>query len=264
MLGLLTGTLKGLPDLRRYFQLMGGLARAHGVRPIGYPEIFALPAGLMINYTAAILQPGARRLARHVCFVGPSIAARAAEPEFPFDLLDDRPLVYVSLGTVNNRNPAFFRAAIAAYRQAPWQVVMSTGRDVDQAALGEIPGNIIVRAQVPQLALLKRAALFVNHAGMNSVQEALCHGVPLVTVPQSPEQAVIARRVAKLGAGVMLADSRLTPQKLREATERVLAGERYRRTARRLGDEIGEAGGYRRAAAEILAAVGGGTRARQA
>lgn len=258
MFGLLAGTLRGLPDLRRYFKLMGGLARQHGLRPIGYPEIFALPADLMINYTAAVLQPGARRLGRRIRFVGPSIGSRAAEPQFPFDLLDDRPLVYVSLGTVNNRNPAFFRAAIAAYRQAPLQVVMSIGRNIDQAALGEIPANVIVREKVPQLALLERAAVFVNHAGMNSVQEALCRGVPLITVPQSPEQAVIAKRVARLGAGVMLAGNGLTPGKLRSATERVLAEENYPATARRLSGAICQAGGYRRAAADILAAVSGG------
>jgi MGT family glycosyltransferase len=263
MFGLLAGTLKGLPDLRRYFRVMAGLAREHDVRPIGYPEIFALPGNLVINYTSALLQPGSRRLAARVSFVGPSIGKRAAEPDFPFGALDGRPLVYVSLGTVNNGNPAFFRAGIAAYQQMNCQVVMSVGQHVNAADLGEIPGNIIVRPQVPQLALLERAAVFVNHAGMNSVQEALCNGVPLITVPQSPEQAVIARQVARLGAAAMLTRTRVTPQRLRAVTERVLAEERYRRSAQRLGDEIKEAGGYRRAAREILAVTRNSRKERQ-
>ena len=36
---------------------------------------------------------------------------------------------------------------------------------------------------------------------MNSVSEGLALGVPLFLYPQSPEQGIIAARVAELGAG---------------------------------------------------------------
>ena len=58
-----------------------------------------------------------------------------------------------------------------------YRVVMSVGSRIDIASLGTIPGNFIVKAFVPQLQLLQRAALFITHGGMNSVNEGLCAGV---------------------------------------------------------------------------------------
>ena len=255
MFSLVAGTLRGLPQLRRYFATMGSIRREHRVPTPGYPEVFALPADLVINYTSALFQPGAQRMAGRVLFVGPSIGPRADDPEFPFDALDDRPFVYVSLGTVNNLHPEFFRTCIAAYRGSPYRIVMSVGEHLSVTDLGPIPANFIVRPQVPQLAVLERAAVFVNHAGMNSVQEGLVHGVPLIAVPQSPEQTTIARRLVRLEAGAMLTMRQMTSDRLLNLTEQVLTSDRYRHGAARLRDEIQAAGGYRRAAQEILAAV---------
>jgi MGT family glycosyltransferase len=132
---------------------------------------------------------------------------------------------------------------------------MSVGEHLSVTDLGPIPANFIVRPQVPQLAVLERAAVFVNHAGMNSVQEGLVHGVPLIAVPQSPEQTTIARRLVRLEAGAMLTMRQMTSDRLLNVTKQVLTGDRYRQGAARLRDEIQAAGGYRRAAQEILAAV---------
>jgi UDP:flavonoid glycosyltransferase YjiC (YdhE family) len=57
--------------------------------------------------------------------------------------------------------------------------------------------------------------VFLTHAGMNSVMESLYHGVPLVAVPQIPEQRAVAARAAELGLGVML--DAPTPDDLRAA-----------------------------------------------
>lgn len=47
--------------------------------------------------------------------------------------------------------------------------------------------------------MLARAALFVTHGGMNSADEALHAGVPMLVVPQGADQPVIARRVVEPG-----------------------------------------------------------------
>ncbi len=48
----------------------------------------------------------------------------------------------------------------------------------------------------PQLAVLKQADVFVTHGGMNSVSEALVHGVPMVVVPFISDQLTNAQRIA--------------------------------------------------------------------
>ncbi len=52
------------------------------------------------------------------------------------------------------------------------------GRQVDPAALGPIPDNVLLSAYTPQLDFLQRAHVFVAHGGVNSVMESLYYGVP--------------------------------------------------------------------------------------
>lgn len=59
---------------------------------------------------------------------------------------------------------------------------------------------------MPQVDILRRADAFVTHGGMNSISEGLYCEVPLVVVPQQIEQALNGRRVAEVGAGILLGD----------------------------------------------------------
>jgi MGT family glycosyltransferase len=71
----------------------------------------------------------------------------------------------------------------------------------------------------PQLAVLREASAFLTHSGMNSTMEALYYGVPMLTFPQMPEQAVNADRVAVLGLGQPLDPQAVTAEALCSAVE---------------------------------------------
>lgn len=107
-----------------------------------------------------------------------------------------------------------------AFAGTEWHVVMSLGR-TDPALLGELPPNVEALPSVPQQAVLGHATVFVSHAGMNSIMEAVSRDVPLVTLPQVPEQALNARRVRELGLGEVLDSEALTPELVRETVLRV-------------------------------------------
>src|ERR1035438_4116886 len=110
---------------------------------------------------------------------------------------------------------------------SPWQVVLSTGGNSLAGDLWPAPGNFIVRSFVPQIEILRRSAAFVTHGGMNSVQEALYYGVPLVMAPQAADQFWISARAAQLGAAVVLDPSRMKAGDIRASVAKVLSGERY-------------------------------------
>jgi MGT family glycosyltransferase len=133
------------------------------------------------------------------------------------------------------------------------------GRAINIGDLGPVPRNFLVQAFVPQLDLLQKVDLFITHGGMNSVNEALYYGVPLIIVPRQIEQALNGRQVARHGAGVVLADSppygRLDPGLLRRTVDRIFADPAYRDNAGRLSRSFHEAGGYERAASVILSAL---------
>lgn len=85
---------------------------------------------------------------------------------------------------------------------------------------------------------------------MNSVQEALYHGVPMVMVPQAADQFWIAARTAELGAGVVL-EPEMRPGAIRASVEQLLTSAGYAAAAARIGASLRAAGGPAKAAAEI-------------
>jgi MGT family glycosyltransferase len=101
--------------------------------------------------------------------------------------------------------------------------------------------------------VLRRADVFVSHAGMNSTMEALYHAVPLVTVPQMPEQEANARRVEELGLGCRLDPHELTPERLRALVDEVAADEEIRANLAAMHTAIRKAGGSVAAADAIEA-----------
>ena len=88
--------------------------------------------------------------------------------------------------------------------------------------LSDLPDNIIIRQSVPQQILLKQVDLFITHAGMNSVNEAICHGVPMFMLPHQFEQKMIARRVEKMGIGRAMNIKKLTPETLYETVKKMI------------------------------------------
>ncbi|MEW9519636.1 macrolide family glycosyltransferase [Streptomyces tubercidicus] len=179
-------------------------------------------------------------------FIGPSLGEREhAEPWSPAD--PDAPVLFISLGTVFNDRPEFFRTCIEAFGDGPYQVAMAIG-DLDRAALGEIPPTFDVRPFFPQPAVLRHADAFISHAGMNSTMEALYYGVGLITVPQMPEQATNAGRAQELGLGVQLDTATVTAESLRTAVARVTSDATIRTNLDRMRKMTRDSGGAVRGA----------------
>ena len=181
-------------------------------------------------------------------YVGPLRGGALRPVEFPWDRLDGRPLVYASLGTLQNTREPLFRTFAEACRGLDVQLVISHGGGLSEQEAAGLPGNPLVVSYAPQVDLLARAALTITHAGLNTVLDSMANGVPVVAVPITYEQPAIARRVEWAGAGRVIGLNRLTPSRLREAARAVLEQPGYRAAARRLADATRSAGGTRRAA----------------
>ena len=132
-----------------------------------------------IVYTSRLFQPMTETFGDRFAFVGPSL------PQVPpRKHRGDRPLVYISLGTVMHRRPGFYRACFRALGGRDLDVVLSVGEATDPAALGPAPGNFRVERRVDQLAVLAEADAFLTHCGMNSANEAIFCQVPTILFPQ--------------------------------------------------------------------------------
>jgi MGT family glycosyltransferase len=156
------------------------------------------------------------------------------------------------MGTVFNRDEAFYRACFNAFRGAEFQVILALGANVSPATLGEPPQNFIVQPHVPQLEVLRRVRAFVAHGGMNSVSESLHNSVPVLVVPQVSEQMMVGKRTEQLGAGRVLMPKDATPERLRAGVEMLLRNGSYRDAAARIGESFRSSGGPARGAEAIV------------
>jgi MGT family glycosyltransferase len=167
---------------------------------------------------------------------------------FPWEKLNGRPLVYASLGTMQNGSESIFRTIAEASAVLPVQLVISLGGGLSPERLGELPGSPIVVSYAPQLELVKKAAVVITHAGLNTVLESLAEGVPLVCIPLGNDQPGVAARVAARRAGVVVPRRQLNVRRLWSALASVLGEPVYRESAAKLRDAISKSDALNRAA----------------
>jgi MGT family glycosyltransferase len=184
-------------------------------------------------------------------FTGPWHAVgNSSDVPFPWERLDGRPLVYASLGTLQNRVVDMFATIAAAVAPLDAQLVISLGSaDQDVAAVAaRCPRGTLVVPVAPQLRLLERATLAITHAGLNTALESLARGVPMVAIPITNDQPGVARRMEWLGLAEVVLPRQLTASRLRRAIELVLGDPGYRERARARAAEIASLDGVGRAA----------------
>ena len=169
----------------------------------------------------------------HFHYAGPFHDDKGREPvPFPWGQLTGKPLIYASLGTLVNGLEEVYKHILKAVGPLEdVQVVLSVGKNINPENLGPIPSNAIVVRSAPQIELLKRAALCITHAGLNTVLESLAQGVPMVAIPIAYDQPGTAARIAYHGVGELVELDELTTEGLRGLIEKVLQDPSYRERA---------------------------------
>ncbi len=240
----MTNMLLSMPKINRELKRL---------RDVGYPIKSILDILQNDNqtntivYTSPEFQPCADTFSDRYAFVGPSIRP----PSFRIKKEKSR-LVYISMGTVNNNLPKFYRNCISALGGTDIQVIMSVGSCLDTRKLGSLPENISIFESVDQIAVLSAADAFLSHCGMNSVSESLYYQVPLIMHPLTSEQKGVAARTAQLGAGLLL--KKESPAQIRRAVDYMLSNPSYRKNAAKISDSFKRCGGAKSAADKILKA----------
>lgn len=224
-------------------------ATEHGIT-LTPKELYDVPAGLNLAFYPREFQPHGDTFDERFAFVGPQLGGRGRrDHRAPSN--SDTPLLYVAFGSYFTDQTAFYRTCVEAFGSGAWQLAMSIGR-VDRAELGQLPPTVDVRPTFPQVEVLRRSHVFVSHAGMNSTMESLYFGVPLITVPQIPEQRANADRITDLGLGAQLDTTGLTADTLRATVEDVAADADIRTRVEAMSTAARAAGGTERAADELL------------
>ncbi|KAJ2940642.1 hypothetical protein O0L34_g14750 [Tuta absoluta] len=162
------------------------------------------------------------------------------QKELPKDLKDyldssKNGVIYMSFGT--NTDPTLLPADVISkfvkvFCELPYDVLWKWNAD-------ELPGkcaNIRTQKWFPQPDLLKHSNIkaFVTQGGIQSTDEAITAGVPLVGIPMLGDQWYNVEKYVHLKIGVKLDMETLTEEKFKNAITTVINDESFRRNIKQL------------------------------
>jgi MGT family glycosyltransferase len=220
---------------------------------IRYPDDTLSPLAQICQQPAEFDFPR-YRLPKQFHYTGYFVRSHHKSIPFPYERLDNHPLIYASLGTLQNKNLEVFQAIAGACDGIEAQLVISLGSNNSILDLSQLPGNPIVVSYAPQLELLKRASLTITHGGLNTVLESLSCGVPMVAIPIANDQLGVGARLKWTGAAEVLSLANLTEARLKKAVAQVWSKSSYRDRAIELKQAMSHSGGVVKAA-EIVEQV---------
>ncbi|GAB3264151.1 glycosyltransferase [Nocardioides dilutus] len=165
------------------------------------------------------------------CPVRPVRPALALEPD-----PRDPPLVYVTMGTVQNR-ALDLGPLVRAVAALPVEVLVAVGHDGD-TDLGEQPPHVRTERWVDQTQVLATASAVVSHGGSGTFLGALAQGVPQLCLPQAADQFRNAEGGAATGAALALMPPQVTPEAVADAVAMMLEDPTTRRSAERVAAEV--------------------------
>ena len=143
----------------------------------------------------------------------------------------NKKLILCSLGTHSGSyrwSANFFQKMIRlSFLHSEWQVVLHVGDSQCNLEPEAIPNNCYVSTRIPQITLLKKADLMITHGGMQSVNECIATGVPMIVFPCERDQPGNAARIVYHGLGLKCDIARTTPDKIKKMIQEILADPKY-------------------------------------
>ena len=243
------GSLIGSSLLRAAGEAVAPHWRARGLEPHPVAGLFRY---LYVDTCPPSLQSPEIAAVAAVQRLRPAAAERPdVDPPDWLDGLDAAAVVYLTMGTVWNRNLDVFRTVIEAVGDEDLALIVTVGRNTDPASLGPTPDDVHVHQYIPQGVLLPRCDAVITHGGSGTILGALAFGVPLLLLPQGADQYANAERIVSVGAGLQLLKDEVSVGAVRDSVRAVLDHASYRRAAERIRTEIHEMPDAREAVTRI-------------
>lgn len=175
-------------------------------------------------------------------FIGPNIQR---DNDFSIDMnLDnyENPIIYISGGTVQSANK-LIQKCIGAFSNEKVEIIISLGRRSKKIKKRSISNNIHIYDFVPQIEILKKASLFITHAGMGSTNEALYFGVPMLASPVTSDQPIVADQIEHLNLGKKIDINTISSTELKKVAFYVMKNKQILLACNKISEKMKKAGG---------------------
>lgn len=170
-------------------------------------------------------------LPSHHSYLGPVIwSPPLPPPDWWGALRDDRPIVYVTLGS--SGQGALLAQVLRVLAPLPVTVLAATAGNVELASLSP---NSYIAPFLPGEAVARRAALVICNGGSPTSQQALAAGVPVLGIAGNLDQFLNMHGIVAAGAGALLRADRFSAARLERTVKILLEHKEPRDNARKIG-----------------------------
>ena len=254
----------GLATAQVLFDVFRPLAFAHHTRPLnrvrrsrGLPS---LGLDLRRTYTDAdwvlYADPpelvATERLPANHRYLGPVLwSPPVAPPAWWADLPDDRPVVYVTMGSSGSQHD--LATTLDALSGVDCTVIAATAGG---GPVSVRSSRQFVADYLPGEAASQRAQLVVCNGGAPTSQQALAAGRPVLGIARNLDQHLNMQCIERAGAGVRLRSDKATVDAVRRAVEHLLATPAFAAAAGRLAQSFATQDAPRAFAAVVAEMLG--------
>lgn len=170
----------------------------------------------------------------------------------PFASNNDKPLIYVSYGSLGAADVDLYKRLIACFAKLPYRFLMNVGDYIGEYK--DVPPNVHLEKWYPQPAVIPHIDLFIHHGGNNSFNEALYFGKPAIIMPFCWDGLDNAARIHDTGYGEQLPRYSWTEQQLGSCIARLLGDREMKVKLQQIAKHMQAAQGTEKAA-NILAEI---------
>jgi UDP:flavonoid glycosyltransferase YjiC (YdhE family) len=231
------------------------IRKSIGIRPIKMLEFPPPNVPILVNSFWGLEYP--RPVSPLIHMVGPlgfsrDVKDTPTDPRLESFMSEKKNgIIYISMGTLaqmQDNNLEIFKKNIEDFaRLKQFKFIWKTKELEEQQS-----ENVIVTKWVPsQSALLKdeRVVAFISHCGINSAQESIYYGKPILCIPMFGDQMDMAQRIEESGSGIILSKDRLSDTiEFSRKLEQLLTDLSFSKNAKRMSIFLRGSGGAQEAA----------------
>ena len=172
---------------------------------------------------------------------------------------NDKPLLYVSFGSLGAGDTALLQRLIAVIGKLPVRALVNVGDYLDQYT--DIPGNVIIDKWFPQPSVIPQVDAVIHHGGNNSFTECLYFGKPALIMPYVWDGHDNATRVQETGHGFKLDRYNWSDAEMAATIEAMLTDKKMKAKLKRTSKQMKARKGPQKAARIIDGLLKQGKRA---
>jgi len=149
-------------------------------------------------------------------------------------------IIYCSVSTFKEGDQGFLKKIIQAVAsEDKWTLIIGMGGLLEEKDFDHLPKNVHAFSWVPQLQVLAKAHLSINHGGIHTINECIHYKVPmLVYSGKRSDQNGCAARIAYHELGMMADKDKDDVATIQHKIKAALANPNYRKNMAQLHEQV--------------------------